>query len=146
MTLYTAADILALMPKFGIDIRKVALQDTSYVVVDDSKADEFFYKLHQQVVNQLGEYATNRANCNKFSRGVQWVAIWANVNQTVKNTALAIAVYNYRKDDDGSGHSINFLVTKKKTGELSIVFYEPQTGERMNLSITERNNTMIVFL
>lgn len=125
--------------------------DPKYVAVADDKAKAFMSRLATQTFNLLVEWKSDFKDCDKFSRLLQSIGIashalqWADRGEG-NNAGLGLGVLNYTSNTAGR-HSINVLLTKP-TGKVSLKlrFYEPQTGEELMLTSTEKRSADLLLL
>ena len=77
-------------------------------------------------------------DCDKFASATTFYAKWLNhstPNRKVK-ASLACGEIYYLRQKDNRGHAINFFVINQ-SGELKILFYEPQTRQFVSLTQSE---------
>ena len=155
ITIYSQSTVKTTLVAYGMTkliTRGLYLLDANYVAVSDKDASDYFFKLSKQAASALVGYEETFRDCDKFSRLVQSLGIvthaisWKQMN--VPQTAgLGLGVFNYQPDSGNGLHSINFLLTKKESdSSLHIRFFEPQTGNELFLTITEKNSVDLVLL
>lgn len=120
--------------------------DDAYSAIADERAADYFFSIAQDTQQHLGDWAKNVRDCDKFARFVMFIGMLTHIKQVTRMTGLGLGLWAYVKDGEG-GHAINFLVTKKLGAkEVTVRFFEPQTGQEVFLSPSERINTLWIII
>jgi len=147
-----AADIIerAILHNYAFSARNpLLLVDSTYATVNDADAQGYFSAVARVAQQQLGEWVENVIDCDKYARLVATLAMVGHAQEPAavkKKTGLAVGVFAYVSDTLGP-HAINFMVTKV-TGQthLRVRFFEPQTGEELQLSNSEKAGILWAIL
>jgi hypothetical protein len=129
--------------------RPLLVVDSVYSLIDDDGAQDYFAKLAAEAKRQLGQWEENVIDCDKYARFVQTLGMLAHLKRPLsarQKSGLALGVFAYVSDSEGP-HAINFMVTKvANTALLKVRFFEPQTGEEVHLSRTEKADILWAVL
>lgn len=144
MTILSSAQLLAGIKGCGFNVTEssVLRLDSAYALVADESAAKFFADMARQAQDVFVTWQQEKRDCDKYARFVHTIALTAHALQSKKAAGLAFATLGYVKDGEG-GHAINAIVTKLKgKTQLKVRTFEPQTGEELFLSASERNSVM----
>lgn len=117
--------------------------DLNYVLMDDHSCASTMLLLSQEVQKIIGPWRSEYRNCNKFGRLFQALGAashargWIESKKT-PNGGLALGTLSYRTDS-GEGHMIVLTLTKVRgKNQIKVRTFEPQNGEEVFLSETEK--------
>lgn len=123
----------------------VIAYDGTYVLHDDQHCPAFMDDLAKETAHILGGWRTEYRDCDKFARLVQALAIAAHAKSWIDDErevvgGLAVGTLSYTKDS-GERHAVNLILTKVLgQQQVNVRTFEPQTGDELFLSETERNS------
>lgn len=127
------------------NLKYLFLTDEKYALIDDDKADDFFYTIAKESQRILGNWEPNKTDCDKFARLVQSIGAIGHSRQSTTDTGLALGTYAFVQDS-GGGHAVNILLTaEKNTTNMRVRIFEPQDGKELYLSDFEKNNIIFIL-
>ena len=121
----------------------VITYDGDYVMISDASCGQFMADLAEETVKVLGSWRSEYRDCDKFARLLQALAIADHADSWIAdgrtpNGGLAIGTLSYVQDSGGN-HAINLIYTKViGKSQINLRTYEPQTGEELFLSPSEK--------
>jgi len=142
-------ELSSTLEDFGVNTNNLVLADDSYILLDDNKADTFFSSLFNEVSKMYVGWQREKSDCDKFSRATATMAQISHAAAYTgsKAAALAAGIINYNDNAQESGHSVNIAITYDyNKRETYVNFYEPQTGKRKKLSLTEKQSAFLVYI
>ena len=139
MTLLTVERIQEILDENGIGVEATFFDDIYAQVDEDWVVGEFkesFSDFRDKY--QIG-YQEKAFDCENFSRIYSG---WADIRHARTPghpvSGVAIGTLAYTRDVDGMGHGINIAICNNS----KLVFVEPQTGNKITLTETEKWNAL----
>lgn len=140
---YSSSELHTFMFTKGIINSIVIMADKNYVLTTRGWIESEFSSGLSAFQFQMGmnRWIAESNDCDKFSSATSFYAKWLNhstPNRKV-NASLACGEVYFIQDRSQSGHAINFFIVTE-SGNLTILFYEPQTRLFVTLSETETSS------
>jgi len=140
MTVLTPKEVISFLLKKDIFAQKYGIADSKYNLPSRSWVFNEFATSLKSVLSyfKTSVWMNENNDCDNFAICAAWLAqtLHSNTNK-FSGTGLAIGEFFYKSELLKGLHAINFAIIKED-GELKLVFFEPQTGEELNLSMEER--------
>ncbi len=127
--------------KIAGDLGSLTLDSTYSLPTKDWVVNDFAPK-YMDFIKQMkiSDYTTEENDCDNFSLAAKF---YANVlhhqeKSMAKHTGIAFGEFGYTQSMNGSNHAIDIILTQEtnKTN-IVILFFEPQTGQLVNLTQKE---------
>jgi hypothetical protein len=134
----TLQDIVYPLSKVGVtNFLHLNNNHPAYQLVDQSQLSTYLTGLRKFYFDNkvLDWYSKGVFDCGDYAMGATWYAkSWhRNLKDKVDGTSIAIGTVFYKQDESGQYHAINAAILKDR----SVVFFEPQVQNTVNLSKSE---------
>lgn len=141
-----AAELMRVLEEDGVCADNPIILDDEYALPTEDWLLNDFREATIKNLALLGiaTYAAQSNDCDDFAWAVAGLARIGNARQGSRK-ALAVGIFGYRTDD-GGGHAIIFSVVRVGANDYRLVFIEPQTGDEVELSRSERTNCMFFLV
>lgn len=118
----------------------VQIADRAYSLPSSEWFPKFNRWFRHQMAKLVGDRWNARFDCDDFARFFASFCQLANyqTNEAKRAEGLAVGELFFRRDD-GQGHAINLALTEK-----GVQFIEPQNGEFLELSESEKTSIWFV--
>lgn len=120
--------------------------DENYNVFDNDDVADYVWEQTKEVTKILDPYVPDRSDCDDFAWLLKAFAIIGQKKGSSQDAGIAFGWVAYQQDS-GVHHAINVAFTKiDNTTQLMVRFFEPQSGQELQLSNREKQNIHMIIV
>lgn len=118
--------------------------DENYNVFDNDDVSDYVWEQTKEVTKILDPYVPDRSDCDDFAWLLKAFAIIGQKKGSSQDAGIAFGWVAYQQDS-GVHHAINVAFTKiDNSTQLMVRFFEPQSGQELQLSNREKQNIHMI--